>query len=93
MKKKANGILQGLLRTHRCSQKDGEHYDSPLNHALILNYLIIHIVLKLMLMAGWEKGAICFLKFQLQDGEHTDMKTWKIQKIFMVRWSAVSREQ
>jgi hypothetical protein len=53
MKKKANGVFQVRLNALGYEQVDGEHYDEDAKFAPIVTDVTIHIILILIVMAGW----------------------------------------
>ena len=53
MKKKSNGKFRARLNACGYEHVDGEHYDKNTKSALVTNEMTIHIVLILMIMAGW----------------------------------------
>jgi hypothetical protein len=78
MKKKANGTYCARMNAPGHKQVDGEHYDSHSISLPVTNKMTIHIVLTLMIMAGWVgklldvKGA--FLHGDFEDGEEAYLK-------------------
>ncbi len=77
-KKKSTGTLGGQLNTRGFKQIPGEHYDPLSIASTMTNWMTIHILLTIMLAAGWValvvdvKGA--FLHGQFQYGEEIYMK-------------------
>jgi hypothetical protein len=53
MKKKANGVHRARLNTRGYEQVDGEHYDEDSKFTPVVSDATIHIVLILLIMAGW----------------------------------------
>jgi hypothetical protein len=81
MKKNANGVHQARLNARGYEQVDGEHYNEDAKFAPVVTDATIHIVLILMIMAGWYaklvnvKGA--FLHGVFEKGWKV---TWKFHK-------------
>jgi len=78
MKKKANGVFRARLNARGYEQVDGEHYHEDTKAAPVGNDATIHIVLILMLLAGWyaEIIDICgaFLHGKFEDGQKVYME-------------------
>jgi hypothetical protein len=78
MKKKANGDFRARLNARGFQQVDGEHYQEDNKSAPVVNDTTFHVLLILMLMAGWYaevldvKGA--FLHGLFEDGEQMHME-------------------
>jgi hypothetical protein len=53
MKKKANGVHRARLNARRYEQVDGKHNDEDSKLAPVVNDATIHIILILLIMAGW----------------------------------------
>jgi Reverse transcriptase (RNA-dependent DNA polymerase) len=53
MKKKANGMHRARLNACSYEQIDREHYDKDFKFALVVSDATIHIILILIVMAGW----------------------------------------
>lgn len=77
MKKKANGLCRARINARGYEQRDGEHYKEDNKAAPVVNDTTFHIILILMLLAGWHaevldvKGA--FLCGVFEDGEQIYM--------------------
>jgi hypothetical protein len=53
MKKKANGTYRARLNARGYEQVDGQHYDEDSKFAPVVSGATIHIVLIMIIMAGW----------------------------------------
>jgi hypothetical protein len=53
MKEKASGVHRARLNAHRYEQVDGEHYDEDTKFVAVVTDATIHIILILIIMAGW----------------------------------------
>jgi hypothetical protein len=77
MKKKANGTFRARLNARGYEQVDGVHYNSHDISALVTNNVTIHIVLTLMIMAGWTGEILdvksAFLHGDLDEGKNMYM--------------------
>ncbi len=77
-KKKSNGVLRCRLNAQGFKQVEGQHYHGILIHAPVTNATTIHIVLTLMLMAGWVATVVDikgdFLHVESHNGEEIYMK-------------------
>ena len=77
-KKKSNEKLRGGLNARGFQQVQGKHYDPSSIAAPVANDTMIHIVMVLMILAGWIgwvvdiKGA--FMKGKFESGEEIYME-------------------
>jgi hypothetical protein len=53
MKKKVNGVHRARLNARGYEQVDSEHYDEDSKFTPVVNDTMIHIILILLIMAGW----------------------------------------
>ena len=78
MKKKSNGVYRARINARGYEQIDGEHYKEDKKAVPVVNDTTFHVLLMLMLMAGWcaevldVKGA--FPHGLFEDGEEICMK-------------------